>query len=77
MMIINPQRRLKKNLFLNMREPLMISHIVYVEGTMKEACPVLLEFELFNPEVLDKSKKGWKELLTMLFNVYGTTIGDY
>lgn len=55
----------------------MISHIVYVEGTMKEACPVLLEFELFNPEVLDKSKKGWKELLTMLFHVYGTTIGDY
>lgn len=55
----------------------MISHIVQVEGAMKEACPVLFEFELFNPEVLDKLKKGQKVLLTMLFNVYGTTIGDY
>ena len=43
---------------------------------MKEAFPVLFEFELFNPEGLDKSKKGRKELLTMLFNLYGTTIGD-
>ena len=41
---------------------------------MKEACPVLFEFELFNPEVLDKSKKGRKELLTMLCNLYDTTI---
>ena len=43
---------------------------------MKEAFPVLFEFELFNPEGLDKSKKGRKELLTMLFNLYGTTIGN-
>ena len=57
-------------------EPLVKDLIIEIEDAMKETSPVLSGFDMFNPDVVDKSKENRMDLLKTLCDHYGTSIND-
>ena len=57
-------------------EQLLADLTAEIEGTMKETLPVLSDFDLLNPECLDKSEQNRKGLSEILINHYSYVKSD-
>ena len=60
----------------SVRKPFVNDLMTSIEKTIEETLPVLIEFDIFNPDSFDKSVSTRKSYVNTLINYYGNPLTE-